>query len=570
MQIDSKYSIEFYSDKTNKEKNALFRNKAFLIRSFKNELSEKVWNSPSFVVNLSEDDFLKKFNCQIEGLVGREIQPAISDVFVKYKTKADKFKLNIKFKLQNEFVIKYYQKKTKKFKRGDFKESYLTTKETSLTKAMSFIAKYYNDGLAEYLKQEINNEKTTKTESQIVLYKSALHYINKFGDRLMNLIHLKIANTQRESFFKPILFKKLTYTAINNLKEIVAENKNKNSEITHFMSFSGFIGLTEEKILHIPFKYSEKYHGDLSEFNKNQPTYTVKCINDDVRITLTKKGFREYAEDKMNIVGVDINLKHNLFSCSNGKDIDFDRELIKNFVKIVLRYSEMHDFLYKKEEKDLTKTEIKKRNKIIRRLDKWLRKLSGYYKLKASQLLKMMKEEGFDHLALEDLNLGDKSWCRSEEFYNIKYSSLVRILHLCDFKNIFSTQASKRNIQVTIIPSHYTSQMCSNPNCGFIHRDNRKTQELFKCIECGLELNADVNARINIRNIASSDVLREKLLQLDSNRWLTPKGQKKQTIKKILEEHFYLNNQKKIRSCGASQKEVGLGEEKVIDFTVFH
>ena len=42
----------------------------------------------------------------------------------------------------------------------------------------------------------------------------------------------------------------------------------------------------------------------------------------------------------------------------------------------------------------------------------------------------------------------------------------------------------------------YTSQTCCI--CGHIDKDNRQTQEKFKCTECGFELNADHNASINI------------------------------------------------------------------------
>jgi hypothetical protein len=40
------------------------------------------------------------------------------------------------------------------------------------------------------------------------------------------------------------------------------------------------------------------------------------------------------------------------------------------------------------------------------------------------------------------------------------------------------------------------SKRCSV--CGCIDDDNRQSQETFKCIECGYENNADVNAAINI------------------------------------------------------------------------
>jgi putative transposase len=43
----------------------------------------------------------------------------------------------------------------------------------------------------------------------------------------------------------------------------------------------------------------------------------------------------------------------------------------------------------------------------------------------------------------------------------------------------------------------YTSQKCSD--CGHIHADNRKNQASFKCVKCGLSMNADLNASLNIK-----------------------------------------------------------------------
>ena len=43
----------------------------------------------------------------------------------------------------------------------------------------------------------------------------------------------------------------------------------------------------------------------------------------------------------------------------------------------------------------------------------------------------------------------------------------------------------------------YTSQCCSS--CGHTHADNRKNQSNFQCMQCGLTMNADLNASINIK-----------------------------------------------------------------------
>jgi transposase len=42
----------------------------------------------------------------------------------------------------------------------------------------------------------------------------------------------------------------------------------------------------------------------------------------------------------------------------------------------------------------------------------------------------------------------------------------------------------------------FTSQTCSN--CGHRARENRQSQAVFRCVACGYQANADVNAAINI------------------------------------------------------------------------
>ncbi len=52
------------------------------------------------------------------------------------------------------------------------------------------------------------------------------------------------------------------------------------------------------------------------------------------------------------------------------------------------------------------------------------------------------------------------------------------------------------------VPPAYTSQTCSR--CGCVSKDNRKSQAVFKCVDCGQECNADINAAINIKTAGES------------------------------------------------------------------
>lgn len=59
------------------------------------------------------------------------------------------------------------------------------------------------------------------------------------------------------------------------------------------------------------------------------------------------------------------------------------------------------------------------------------------------------------------------------------------------FKNLLSYKSN-----IVLVDSKYTSQTCSN--CGHIDKDNRISQSEFKCLSCGHEENADLNASKNI------------------------------------------------------------------------
>ena len=49
---------------------------------------------------------------------------------------------------------------------------------------------------------------------------------------------------------------------------------------------------------------------------------------------------------------------------------------------------------------------------------------------------------------------------------------------------------------LVIVPAAYTSQACHE--CGHVAMENRDSQAVFHCVECGYKANADVNAAMNI------------------------------------------------------------------------
>ena len=68
--------------------------------------------------------------------------------------------------------------------------------------------------------------------------------------------------------------------------------------------------------------------------------------------------------------------------------------------------------------------------------------------------------------------------------WNVRYW-LTRLQQVCERNRVSFRSVSPR----------YTSQQCSN--CGFTDRGNRDG-ELFRCLSCGYQANADVQASRNI------------------------------------------------------------------------
>jgi putative transposase len=59
-----------------------------------------------------------------------------------------------------------------------------------------------------------------------------------------------------------------------------------------------------------------------------------------------------------------------------------------------------------------------------------------------------------------------------------------------------SYKAQREGVRMVLIDPRNTSRTCSA--CGHCEKNNRKTQDRFLCVACGYQINADVNAAVNI------------------------------------------------------------------------
>ena len=83
-----------------------------------------------------------------------------------------------------------------------------------------------------------------------------------------------------------------------------------------------------------------------------------------------------------------------------------------------------------------------------------------------------------------------------------------------------SYKAQLAGVPVVRVDPRHTSRTCSV--CGHCEKDNRKSQERFLCVSCGMGMNADENAALNLRALATSKMATglagDSILQLESPR----------------------------------------------------
>ncbi len=241
----------------------------------------------------------------------------------------------------------------------------------------------------------------------------------------------------------------------------------------------------------IPCKFSDYHKGILLD-KEIKKTMNLKLNkNNNIEVSII------YEEDIVNpnpistpidYIGIDIGLKK-LITDSNGYYIEQNKNIIHKANIIINKQSNrdsLESHLRKKYKDDNFKLSDKRY--LIQQC-----KLSDFVKNDNRNKVKkyLLSHIGY-YIIMENLNISNG------KTYDKKTNYLLRRLRIQFLKNDILKYAEQFGITISLINPAFTSQQC--PCCGHISKDNRKTQEMFCCVECGYENNADINASINIKN----------------------------------------------------------------------
>lgn len=521
MIIDSKYTKLFKSQDLTTQKYRELYDFAVFIRNHKNKVSEYINQNLLYYLDMSKFTFLKEMRNTFKGEVPSSFDAQLyTDIFDCYQNKFETLQKKLIFENITFTGFEFYKRNTKTKKKGDFKKVKTTKQQTLLTNCLTYLARYGNDNTVEYITKQL----TTCDTKKIDYYNNILRCINKFGfDRLMNLATSKRQRVIKHYSKKSIEFKSLTFRGRSRKTKILDYNSNYNSVIKSFISLSGFNG---RKSLDIPVKFSKEYHGNIKEYFKSNPDYEYLIKFDEYHKTITvnicKDGERYIPQAGNEIVGIDVNCKHNLFSLSNETTYDYDRQLVNDFSKLSIEIDKL------KENKDYN---IGKRKQ--HKLDVLKMKMIKFEQRLISRMCKELRSQGVNHIVMEDLDNGfGRCYVKDSDNEDINYNRKVKLLGLSSLKQEVEHISRNYDIAVSTVHSSYTSKMC--PICGCIEDENRPNQETFECIECGYSSNADYNAANNIKNRVVLTVLRDKLLKQKDNGAYEPKNLKRDKVKDVL------------------------------------
>lgn len=228
--------------------------------------------------------------------------------------------------------------------------------------------------------------------------------------------------------------------------------------------------------------------------------------------------FESLYKNHMNIIGIDVNTKNNIFALSDGKKFEHSQ-------KIVNLCEQVNNSLNKRKKLKFSLKEMSRQYLINSTLD----------------LLAYCKEMNYNHIVLEDLDMTfEHKYIDGVIQFN--YNRFAELININNVKNIIKKMANECDIMVSFVNPDYTSQQC--PHCGYISKENRENKT-FICKHCQKYIgDADIVAAINIRNRVADDEIRNELMFFDKhfNGFLESNIFTKNSYRKIINDRYLRGN----------------------------
>ena len=289
-------------------------------------------------------------------------------------------------------------------------------------------------------------------------------------------IYAKCIKNEIHTNFTSKRFKDLNINFIKRIPSINIQNlsipiDNRLFDVREGNSFDEFIRLKSPyfqngKKRSITLNIPLKHHRQSNKFLKNtwtrKNTIQLKKIKGQFYLNLFWEQPDAIKKESNKVVGIDVGYKK-LISSSSG--VHYGQELNKVYDKISRKQQGSKKF----------KRALIERNELI-----------NFY------VKEFISQEQPDEVVIESLkNVKHKS---SGKVYKKIMNKLQHWSYDRTFNKLEQLSESK-GFTIKKVDPAYTSQTCSK--CGSVHKESRKG-ELYECVNCGMKLDADYNAALNI------------------------------------------------------------------------
>ncbi|MFW5847652.1 MAG: RNA-guided endonuclease InsQ/TnpB family protein [bacterium] len=272
--------------------------------------------------------------------------------------------------------------------------------------------------------------------------------------------------------------------------------------------------------------YFIKNHKDESKIKINSVTISrkgdayyisVQVKTNEPRILKKRNNFKFYEDTT---IGVDFGVTR-LITTSN--QLDFNKPLYNQNINLINQYQK----------------DINKLSKILNRKRDYHKKIDSkakYWETSSYQRIKnkirriyrklndvrtntqymvaheLLKSDQVQTIVLEDLKLKNmmKKSAKGKPNNKRGLNRSLGQIGLYSLRVKIENLAERMGKRVILVSPQNTSRRCSS--CGHTHKDNRLTQSIFKCIECGFEANADYNAALNIKRKGLEKILQKEVV----------------------------------------------------------
>ena len=200
-------------------------------------------------------------------------------------------------------------------------------------------------------------------------------------------------------------------------------------------------------------------------------------------------------------IGIDLGIKDTAI-CSNGmvfQNINKTKKVKKIKKKIKRTQRKMSRSIEYSKANKIRLIDLKNFNKKKFKLQRLFYRLDCIRNDYNNKIVNEITRTKLKYITIEDLKVSNmlknkhlSKAIQEQNFYNIK----LKLINKC----------KERNIELRLVDRFYpSSKTCSN--CGNIKKDLKLNNRIYKCSNCGLEIDRDYNASINLEKAETYKVI---------------------------------------------------------------